>query len=516
MLEGRPVACSKCKCHCVGVYYASTTSPHYHMCLKCYSDTGAAADQPGGGFDRVVPRSAAAQRAWSDTSDFISTRNSFSSLDEEELAAGGAGQGQAGLLQQHQQHLTLQQQQLALLAHQQQLLQQGVEAARAMHEACGGKMPAAAAAALAPLTPPPGQQPTTAAACAAAGLPMTAEVLCQQLLLELQHLPEVADEAEVQLVAADMAAHAAQWISTGQASAAELDQCIQQLTSNAKAAMAGGAPAAGAGGLPDGSAAAGGSGDQPPLTWRDWIPKKLMQWNSMLGQAKGEGGEGQGAGEGLSRKRNAAVLLEDSEDDVYPASADFQDAYEGSSSPGQGAGAGHPQQASAEASAAPAALPPRPPPTLSDLQLAHLELELDSISDDGGAGEEQAGGQQAQPPPEAVRQLIDDIMRRVREMYATDPETADLSLGSITHFVVRKLPRSVLNELRGGVLPADRARLLQEFYADPSVVYQTPEHLQAAMTLLSYRELQILLAYTARQHADAMALQVGAVLAGVL
>jgi hypothetical protein len=278
--------------------------------------------------------------------------------------------------------------------------------------------------------------------------------------------------------------------------------------------MAGGAPAAAAGGLPDGAAAGSGSGDQPPLTWRDWIPKKLMQWNSMLGQAKGAAGEGASGCEGLSRKRSAAVLLEDSEDDVYPASADFQDAYEGSSSPGQGqaAAAGHPQRASAEACSAPSALPPRPPPTVADLQLAHLELELDSISDDGGAGEERAGGQQAQPPPEAVRQLIDDIMRRVREMYATDPETADLSLGSITHFVVRKLPRSVLNELRGGVLPADLARLLQEFYADPSVVYQTPEHLQAAMTLLSYRELQILLAYTARQHADAMALQVGGVL----
>jgi hypothetical protein len=264
------------------------------------------------------------------------------------------------------------------------------------------------------------------------------------------------------MVAADMAAHAAQWISCGHASAADLDHCIQQLTSNAKAAMG-----------------AGGAAAAPPvsLSWRDWIPKKLMQWNSILGQKAGAEGGAEGGGDGCgaegagpagpaaaaaaaaaagtgSRKRSAAVLLEDSEDDAYGAPGggggpEFPEAAGGGGGgpfPELGGAPlpGHPPLPAqifpastsfppAAAAAAPAAVPPRGLPAFADLDLRALELDLGvspgldddapgcgcaagGCTDGGGGGAEVAAAAQ-QPPPGAVRQVIDDIMRRVREMW---------------------------------------------------------------------------------------------------
>jgi hypothetical protein len=463
------------------------------------------------------------------------------------------------------------------------------------------------------------------------------------------------------MVAADMAAHAAQWISSGQASAADLDRCIQQLTSSAKAAMGAGpgpGPGAGAGA----GAGAGGAVPPMPLSWRDWIPSKLTQWNAMLGHKAG-GADGAAAalppggaaaaaaaaaaGGSSSRKRSAAVLLEESEDDAYGApgsGAAAAGAAAGAELPEPGAGPFSelgaappggppppplpaqifPASASfpaAAPAAAPAAVPPRGPPAFSDLDLQALELDLDMGPDDGapaaGPPPGDAPDAGAQPPPEAVRQVIDDIMRRVREMWVARrlggweeaersgprlpprargcqamlpacaappcglPAAATRCLLSLepaptcapacpaTRAGTRPtrrpptcrwaasrtlwcggcraapsascaaarcpptwraccrcggpaLPRSpaclpaaqLRPQAHASAATADRhrhcRRLLgpQEFYADPSVVYQTPEHLQAAMTLLAYRDLQVLLAYTARQHADAMALQV--------
>ena len=36
-------------------------------------------------------------------------------------------------------------------------------------------------------------------------------------------------------------------------------------------------------------------------------------------------------------------------------------------------------------------------------------------------------------------QLVEEVMRRMREIYGTDREIGDMSLGSITQFVYRKL-----------------------------------------------------------------------------
>lgn len=83
----------------VGMYYTATNNPSpmaQNLCLTCFSKE-AASLVPGTpphslGYDKVLPRSNNALRAWSDSSsDFTSTRDSFSSLDDEYQGPQGLG-----------------------------------------------------------------------------------------------------------------------------------------------------------------------------------------------------------------------------------------------------------------------------------------------------------------------------------------------------------------------------------------------------------------------------------------
>ena len=72
---------------CLGMTHAASSLPS-----ACSAADGS------NGWERVYPRSSAAVKAWSDTSDFISTRDSFSSREEGEQphAHGGYVHGGAG------------------------------------------------------------------------------------------------------------------------------------------------------------------------------------------------------------------------------------------------------------------------------------------------------------------------------------------------------------------------------------------------------------------------------------
>ncbi len=78
--------------------------------------------EEAGSFEKVFPRSAAKTRAWSDTSDFISTRDSFSSLDEDGVnnqqhhSQCSKGHSHSNNENRHQQLLLLQLQQVPAAA----------------------------------------------------------------------------------------------------------------------------------------------------------------------------------------------------------------------------------------------------------------------------------------------------------------------------------------------------------------------------------------------------------------
>ncbi|KAK9819988.1 hypothetical protein WJX72_004826 [[Myrmecia] bisecta] len=105
--DGSTVSCAKCTHEVVGMYYTSRKVPTYHLCLRCYHEEVNGNQNPNPElhpFDRIQPQGSAVLHAWSETSDFLSTKDSFCSLDEEygfpsiaSHASGGFPGGSASL-----------------------------------------------------------------------------------------------------------------------------------------------------------------------------------------------------------------------------------------------------------------------------------------------------------------------------------------------------------------------------------------------------------------------------------
>ncbi len=190
--DNKYVCCSKCQQDVVGMYYTSTRSPGYHLCFRCYTSDAAVlrcaasrrtnerpfyclqacsgclnpscvrgcpliavpfilvSPSAPDSFEKVFMRPSAGRGAWSH-SDFMSTRDSFSSLSERSTSrqqhhhqglphghalphaahqqhqAATQHQQQHGMHQQHQQQVQVPQQQQ--VQHMQQQAQGGGVAA---------------------------------------------------------------------------------------------------------------------------------------------------------------------------------------------------------------------------------------------------------------------------------------------------------------------------------------------------------------------------------------------------
>ncbi len=225
--------------------------------------------------------------------------------------------------------------------------------------------------------------------------------------------------------------------------------------------------------------AAGGSG----ATWRSWWPTRLMQ-----GWAGGKGASAQQQGQavlGVSRRESRKEVSEEgssgAEDEVAegaaPLAAQQQRGYAGydggGSAPGSVPGS-YPQNADQQHSQ----------------QLQYHQHQQQQYRDD--------------PSSVAANAMVSELMTRLREIYLTDRDLGDMSLGSITQFVYRKLGVGATAEVHLASCPPATRGVLVEFLSQPSIVFQRPQSLAVVLGLLPLSDLQMVAAYAVRQHEEAV------------
>lgn len=217
-------------------------------------------------------------------------------------------------------------------------------------------------------------------------------------------------------------------------------------------------PQPGGAGEGDDGSEGGGSGN---ATWRSWWPSRLMSGWSGKGQQQAQP-PAQGPGPGGA-----------------PGQADESTGKGGAGSGGQ----------------------------------RHEASGQDELDDDNGSDSADI----VLPPPPAgaaiagglgagvMNGMVAELMARLREIYLTDRDLGDMSLGSITQFVYRKLGAGAAADdaALAACPPGPRAMLL-DFLAQPSIVFQRPQALAVVLGLLPLADLQMVAAYAVRQHEEAV------------
>ncbi|EFJ51048.1 hypothetical protein VOLCADRAFT_103689 [Volvox carteri f. nagariensis] len=101
--------------------------------------------------------------------------------------------------------------------------------------------------------------------------------------------------------------------------------------------------------------------------------------------------------------------------------------------------------------------------------------------------------------------MVVEVMTRLREIYLTDRDLGDTTLGHITQFVYRKLGAgAAADDLNLASCPPGPRAVLLEFLSQPSIVFQRPQALAVVLGLLPLADLQIVAAYAVRQHENAV------------
>ncbi|GAX78187.1 hypothetical protein CEUSTIGMA_g5629.t1 [Chlamydomonas eustigma] len=548
--DDRYVMCAKCQSEAVGMYYTSTKTPGYNICFRCYQGDLRAICPPDDvtDYEKVFPPSTAkSRRAWSDASDFISTRDSFSGSEEGEVPhhphnhaspghAAGAVSGHGGvselLLQNQQKLLQLQ----AQLAQQQQAVQNiqaaGASFANALNlSAEASSSWSGADEAVSSATQGPDGTTFSGPANKADGSSSSSssQVSLTQRKngdrdLSIQALQAAGGNVvkgvslvtpsrpvtplPLPSVATPVAAPSPpslgmeRSLSGSGVTSAKLKQ--QQhvrsgskgsgdLTEMSKAIIAG---KVGNKKLAEDASSNGG-------LFKSWWPQRL--WAS----EKEKGGKPFGEAVQVESVRDAASVKAGHE--VVA---------------GKVAGLTHGMDSSATAPARDGKL--QLPPTPEVVQAGgpglgaavsgggDMEGDLGSEGEDGDGLSIASGvsledsdsvGDEAGDFSGELReviQLVEEVMRRMREIYGVDREIGDMALGSITQFVYRKL-----STMLDKIAPQEEAPVvrhcLDEFMDQPSCVFQKPDVLRAVLGCLPFRDLQMVLAYVVRQHGDAMA-----------
>ncbi|KXZ47471.1 hypothetical protein GPECTOR_35g909 [Gonium pectorale] len=460
--DNKYVCCYKCQQDVVGMYYTSTRTPGYNLCFRCYA-ADAATMSSSEAFEKVFMRPSAGGRTWSH-SDFMSTRDSFSSLSErshrhhqqqalpgQKQHAGGHGGAPAGghvhgSSCRHHPHCPHHSH-----GHAHGQSPYGLENSSAHPVLTFGEAsdewlaplptgtlsaPATMPDPRAPLPVPSG--PTTATAPhTTVGRPRTKR-------------------------------------SSGGSSCNSSDSVLgQSLHSRSLSEPPnpgrtqqgdGAGPEAAAEGAPDGG---GGSS----AIWRSWWPTRLMQGWAAKGQPQQQGpGQPQPPGGG---------------------------------SYGQAAGAGPPHEAADEPNGSQS----------GDGGDATADDEGgDFEPSQGAAGTPIRGARGAGEASGAVdafasgmNGMVAELMTRLREIYLTDRDLGDMSLGSITQFVYRTLGAgAAADDLHLASCPPGPRAVLLEFLAQPSIVFQRPQALAVVLGLLPLADLQKVAAYAVQQHEEAV------------
>ncbi|GIL70608.1 hypothetical protein Vretifemale_1330 [Volvox reticuliferus] len=455
------------------MYYTSTRTPGYNLCFRCYSADAASVSTPEA-FEKVFMRHSAG-RPWSSHSDFMSTRGSFSSLSERSHRhhhqqqqqqvlgtqklhqpggstwVGGAGHAHSAACRHHPHcpHHSHGQ------SHGQQ--QYGLESSSAQPPLKLGEAsdewlaPFPTASLSAPLIVPDPR----------AGLPGASGAAT----LPPAHAPGMRPRGKRSSGDSEVSSDSI------------LGQSLhsRSLSEPANHGLQAGDQGQGAGGsgitVIDDGVDGGGTGSSTG-TWRSWWPTRLMQGWAAKGQQQQQlsGQQQQGPGQQQQQQllTTASVLT------------------------------GNPRESSRQGAAQPNPDHGRAP------DVPRLGAKVRSSPDDAGraAGAAELAGIDGFG---RMNGMVTELLTRLREIYLTDRDLGDTTLGYITQFVYRKLGvGTAADDLHLASCPAGPRTVLLEFLAQPSIVFQRPQALAVVLSLLPLVDLQIVAAYAVRQHENAV------------
>ncbi|GIL47102.1 hypothetical protein Vafri_4016 [Volvox africanus] len=500
--DNKYVCCYKCQQDVVGMYYTSTRTPGYNLCFRCYSADAASVSTPEA-FEKVFMRHSAG-RPWSSHSDFMSTRGSFSSLSERShrhhhqqqqqqqqqalgtqklhqpggsTGTGGAGHVHSATCRHHPHcpHHSHGQ------SHGQQ--QYGLESSSAQPPLKLGEAsdewlaPFPEASLSAPLMVPDPR----------AGLPGTSGAAT----LPPPHAPGMRSRGKRSSGGSEVSSDSI------------LGQSLhsRSLSEPANHGLQAGDQGQGAGGsgitVIDDGADGGGTGNSTG-TWRSWWPTRLMQgWAGKAQQQQQLSGQQQ-QGPGQQQQQQLQTV---------------------------GSGLSGASRENSRQGAVQPIFDHGGPPGVPRLG-AKVRSSPDGAGDSGSAEDEDG----AKPLPQAaggtparagyvagaaelagidgfgrMNGMVTELLTRLREIYLTDRDLGDTTLGYITQFVYRKLGvGAAADDLHLASCPPGPRTVLLEFLAQPSIVFQRPQALAMVLSLLPLVDLQIVAAYAVRQHENAV------------
>eukprot|EP00798_Chlamydomonas_sp_ICE-L_P023583 gene23583-9111_t len=549
--DDKYVTCTKCESEVVGMYWASSRQQGYNLCFRCHHADlhNASLPEEASPFEKVCTRSAKA-RTWSDTSDFISTRDSFSSLGDAEasalaggnadvsynhsalarnaeasvLAGGNAdvGYNHSALASRDAEALVLAGGNADVGYNHSALASRDAEAlvlaggnadvgynhsALASRNAearvlAGGNAdtsnewlypePASTHPALRQIPHPdtlPGSSLAAGQQLAGAGNPG----VLSHPLSESGTLRRQQDNSAYSSCSNESCETCARHAARSHPVGASLGQ---QPGGRANVFPEGAMPTGGP--MENGSHAGDGypaehagehgeeEGDGAGGLWKSWWPRRLMQ--SLVGGEKERGSGGAKDRDGCKSEGRASL-----------DGASLEGKLSGELRLGQRA------EGEADSLSADGMLQ-APVSEAAKAARSGESADSDSVTAGGSVSDELAEYALAGHELREVIHLVEEVMRRMRAVYGAHREAGDLALGSITQFVFRKLTSMLDGVMAAGEAPVVR-QCLSDFMRQPSIVFQSPDVLRAVLGCLPFRDLRMVLAFVVRQHVDTLAQQ---------